>query len=76
MDRKQWDKVYRQLPKIPALKISEPPCRHCRHWRPEPNIKVHKGAQVVQGIVLCQAENMHRDFSCYDERENASGKTD
>ena len=74
MNRKEWNKVYRELPDIPALKVPEPPCSHCRYWRPQPRVVMLKGAQVVQGIVLCHAEKMYRDFSCFEEPERSSEK--
>ena len=71
MDRKEWNKIYRDLPSIPPLDVSEPPCPQCKYWRPQPKVAMVKGAQVVQGVILCHAEDMYRDFSCFEQREAA-----
>lgn len=56
----------------PALNITEPPCKDCRFWNPYAVFETNKKTgQVAQnGIRCCTAEDMFRDFSCYEPREN------
>jgi hypothetical protein len=57
-----------------CLPIVEPPCKGCANWRP---VRQHDSAGRFLGVRLCQADEMHLDFSCFSARvsENAGAKT-
>lgn len=46
------------------VKISAPPCPGCVHWQPTVTPLVHHFVEVV----LCHADDMHRDFSCFSPK--------
>jgi hypothetical protein len=49
--------------------ITEPPCKHCKHWKPEIVFIRGNEGQVVNGVRLCHSESQHQDFSCFGQRE-------
>lgn len=60
----QWDPWKERL-EIPKLKRSEPPCKDCRYWSPEPIYRDSPVGQQYDGARCCWAPEMHRDFSCF-----------
>gem|GEM_PF-6789832 len=52
--------------------ITEPPCRQCKHWKPEVTFHDGPSGQVAEGVRLCHAKDMHHDFSCFSLRDEAS----
>ena len=50
--------------------ITEPPCKRCRHWKPEVTFRGTPQGQVPDGVRLCHADNMHQDFSCFKRLES------
>jgi len=46
--------------------VSEPPCKHCRNWRP--HAKLNSEGDVC-GLRCCVAKDMYHDFSCFTEKE-------
>jgi hypothetical protein len=52
--------------------IIEPPCKLCRHWNPQVRFQNGPEGQVPSGVILCHADSMHRDFSCFKLRTNTS----
>lgn len=46
------------------IDVSEPPCKHCKFWRPRITTNRY-GHQ--DGVVLCCNDEMHNDFSCFKE---------
>lgn len=58
---------YAQSKAIPIhLDISGPPCSACAHWSPQ--IKRGHSGLGYEGVRLCDAEAMHRDFSCFKHK--------
>jgi hypothetical protein len=47
------------------LNIQEPPCKGCKNFTPRSTTD-NKGN--FNGIALCSADNMYRDFSCFKVR--------
>jgi hypothetical protein len=58
-----WE-PWKWFEEVPAgygiVKLDEPPCKYCIHWRP---YRTH------DGVVCCAAEEMCRDFSCFKSKE-------
>ena len=50
------------------LDISEPPCRHCEHFKPTVEVSASGGKPVYSGVALCHSKEMYHDFSCYEPR--------
>jgi hypothetical protein len=59
---------YEKDPEI--LDIKRPPCEDCMFWNPQRTY--HEGVYKshFSGLVLCHAENMHKDFSCFKARRD------
>ena len=52
------------------LDIEEPPCRYCKHWTPQRKYRTVPGVGVIyDGLMLCSAEDMYHDFSCYQSKQ-------
>lgn len=70
MKKKEW-KPWDDFVKEPeTLKISQPPCKSCVHWKPQRKYAEHAGTQRYAGIICCHAKEMERDFSCYESRDS------
>lgn len=52
--------------------ISEPPCKVCKHWNPQVTFRNGPEGQIPDGVRLCHAQDMHRDFSCFKVRDERS----
>lgn len=65
---KPWD-VYKRSADIP--KIKEPPCPHCRFWRPQVQYIHTSAGYLWDGIRCCHAEDQHHDFSCFKPLKGA-----
>ena len=53
----------------PCLPIKEPPCKECKWFQPR-QISYYdpvKKKIILDSVRLCWNENMHMDFSCYEE---------
>lgn len=52
------------------LPVSAPPCPGCAYWHPV-NRYVSYGMYFAKwdGIRLCHAQEMERDFSCFREKQ-------
>jgi hypothetical protein len=48
------------------LAIEAPPCPNCANWRPT---RQYNSRGEFQGVRLCQAEEMHIDFSCFKRKD-------
>lgn len=48
-----------------VLPIFGPPCPYCRFWYPVRKFAEYGGGQHFDGVILCHADEQHRDFSCY-----------
>ena len=59
---KKWTPAtdYEREPEV--LPIYAPPCPECKHWKP---VRMYDGARY-DGVRLCHAEDMLRDFSCFE----------
>jgi hypothetical protein len=55
--------IFRKDQTDEILPIAEPPCKHCKHWRP---VRVFAQSGRFEGIAACRADDMHFDFSCYE----------
>jgi len=51
--------------------IQEPPCRVCKHFKPEiDNRKGKDNRLLFMGVKICQTpKDMFQDFSCFEPRE-------
>lgn len=48
------------------LPITEPPCKHCKFFRPR---IITDARGVFDGVILCHNEgDMEKDFSCFRDR--------
>lgn len=64
-DAKELAGIYMEIPK---LDVAAPPCVDCAHWSPEFIFMQYENGQKQNGIILCHADTMRRDFSCFDQR--------
>lgn len=64
-----WQPWHGPMPEVPRLAIDAPPCPFCKHWRPEPKLDHTETGQRWVGVVLCHAEDMWQDFSCFKENK-------
>ena len=48
------------------LDIKEPPCKHCRHFKP--SIITNRHGEF-DGVVICCNDDMYHDFSCYEPKK-------
>lgn len=55
-----------------GLPIVEPPCKECKHWNPQVTFRAGAEGQIPDGVRLCHADSMHRDFSCFKVRYSGS----
>ena len=70
-----WDDVWsnaekqcaEKIPDALRLTVPAPPCPDCAHWRPL--IKLRDKGEF-DGIRLCHAEEMFRDFTCFSLRKS------
>lgn len=59
----------------PVLDIKEPPCPHCKFWKPQPvYIWVQHQGMTFDGVRLCHVEEMWEDFSCFKPNENSENE--
>lgn len=50
-----------------ALPITEPPCKNCKFWNPQPQFTNLRTGMKFDGVICCHAEYQHQDFSCYNK---------
>ena len=67
-----WDLYKVELEEI--KEITEPPCKRCRHWKPQPIFKSSEFGLKFDGIVCCHSNEQEHDFSCYAEKINKQSK--
>jgi len=66
---KPWDEYSEEQARAAlSILVEWPPCQHCKFWRPQIDVDKVAGAQRYNGVILCHAETMYRDFSCFDSR--------
>lgn len=58
---------FRDHPDLSILGVSGPPCQTCSNFRPEYRFDQ---SNSPAGIILCHANEMLADFSCYERRES------
>ncbi len=63
MDWKPWET--HKMPPPDLHGIPEPPCKNCRHWRPQAKFMDLPTGAIFDGVVCCHAPDQHQDFSCY-----------
>ena len=51
--------------------VDAPPCPYCVYWSPKRQHEAINGRVFFNGVVLCHAKEMERDFSCYRAKDNA-----
>lgn len=52
-----------------VLPIPAPPCPSCRYWHPIRNyVNLPSYFGQFDGVRLCHAQEMERDFSCFRDR--------
>ena len=61
-----------QIVKNPEINLKEPPCRECLKFAPRITLTVSSEKSKFNGIILCTADSMENDFSCYVPRESMS----
>lgn len=61
---------------LSSIKISEPPCKHCKFWKPHRIFRHIESVLFYDGIVCCIADEQHFDFSCFKPIEQKPQKTD
>lgn len=54
-----WKTYHKEQEPLP---IAEPPCKYCEYWKP---VNLFDAHGLVDGVRLCHAADMFRDFSCY-----------
>lgn len=58
-----WEEFKEDLEVLP---IDEPPCKHCKHWRP---LRTYNWNGEFNGLVLCHFSGKRPcDFSCFESR--------
>lgn len=68
-----WDDY--GLDDMEPLPIWGPPCQWCDYWRPRLRIGVDDQKGLYHnGVKLCHAFKMYRDFSCYLPRQDHATK--
>ena len=64
-----WSKFEKSS--LVQLPITDSPCGQCIHWAPRRDISVDsKGEETFEGITLCHATDMYKDFSCFNPKED------
>jgi hypothetical protein len=63
---KPWSDCAEQAKNLVITTVEEPPCKHCKFWNPR--IRTDEQGKYA-GVVLCTAEKMHSDFSCFKPKE-------
>ncbi len=62
-----WDD-FEKDPEI--LPIEDPPCKYCKHWRPQRIYREDILGSVFDGVRLCWSDNdPEHDFSCFKSKE-------
>ncbi len=57
------------------LPIEGPPCKDCSHWKPVRKFTTWQDGTInFDGVVLCQAERMAQDFSCFRSKDKVNGE--
>lgn len=51
----------------PELPIKAPPCPGCHFWNPRREFV--QGLLQMSGVKLCHAQEMHHDFSCFQNKK-------
>ena len=57
------------------LPIEEPPCKHCKHWKPQSLLDFSVTGQEFGGVRCCWLDRQRHDFSCYKPREAKDPRT-
>lgn len=60
-----WNDYEKKAPVV-IDEIKEPPCKDCKDFNPRITTD-RKG--TFNGVVICTADSMHHDFSCFLARE-------
>lgn len=65
-----WKTFKPEDPRPPRLPIDEPPCKHCLFFYPiaKSAFDSDRKAFRSRGVTLCHAEEMFKDFSCFQKR--------
>lgn len=73
MDWKPWEE-YADA-NLVDLPIEEPPCKHCKHWKPQRLLDFSVTGQEFGGVRCCWSDRQRHDFSCYKPREAKDPRT-
>ncbi len=68
-----WEDKY-DFPQLPKLDIKDPPCKHCKHWKPQVRYYQNKDGLHFDSVRLCwkvdyNDGHMQADFSCFNLKE-------
>lgn len=65
----EWKPSEQYAQPAERLPIDAPPCPGCANWRPT---RQHDSRGEFIGVRLCQADEMHLDFSCFQAKTDAT----
>lgn len=51
--------------------VTEPPCKNCKYWNPQPILRNTPEGIITTGLVMCHNEDMNFDFSCFKDKKEA-----
>lgn len=70
MNWKPWNTSAIESPPVKNFgeEITEPPCKHCRSFKPQLRFLETESGMISDGVVICHAREMQADFSCYVKR--------
>lgn len=68
VDRDRGARARQALSEAPTRPMVRPPCPECKHWQPQYAVRT-EGRRVEfseAAVICCHAEDMWRDFSCFE----------
>ena len=77
MRSKKWDPVVQSTTEPPPAATNKynsmkgPPCSNCSRWNPQVTYRPTPSGQERDGIRCCWADQMHHDFSCFDDADHS-----
>lgn len=63
---KPWEICKRDPLDLPEIK--GPPCKWCKHWRPQVKFMELDTGMIFDGVVCCHSMEQVQDFSCFREK--------